>query len=85
MMSMILDLMQKVNESDNQQRERRASPIGSPSTSQDFRRKTTLLASPTRQLDVSDTVRRVEWCLHQLALQDDTYSEENLSGDEDQL
>ena len=72
MMSMILDLTQKWNSYDNQQTERVVSPVGSPSMSQDARRK----ASPTCQLDMSETMRRrVEQRQHQLHLQDERSSE----------
>ena len=52
--------------------------------SQDARRKMRHQDSPTHQPDMSETVRRVEQHLHQLPLQDDASSDENLFSDEDQ-
>ena len=48
MMSMLMDLTQKVNSYDNQQADRAASPVRFPLMSKDDRRKTRCPASPTR-------------------------------------
>ena len=84
MMAMLLGLTQKVNAHGKHHLARAASPIGSPSTSQDALRQMRCLASPNCQLDVLESVRRVEQCLHQLMLQADASSDDKVSSDEDQ-
>ena len=79
-MAMILDLSQKVHASVVLQRERAASPLGSPSILHDDQRRAIRQTTPTHGSDVSEVVRRrVQQRLWQIPLDDEGSSDNNTS------